>query len=296
MKSAPSSSAGATSARSAASAVEPVDPLVAKEPLRVGLRRRQHRWQVRQSGADDDDRQPRLRDLVAGGADRRDVLGRQVLHLVDEDRDALADVRGEATHVAEQLDEVDLDVTGVGAAAHGGGVDAGVPPLAQLGARGGVALGERLDDAEHVVDVVTLRVAELADRHVQRRRQRSAQALVGARLELAGPPVGPDGRRAQRVEQHGLADPAQTGEHDGPFRPASRDAFQHDVERLQLLVPSGELGRALAGAGGVGVTDRIHDRSVWVCLAISAEVRIRPDRVALARAFASRPMAVYRIL
>ena len=53
----------------------------------------------------------------------------------------------------------------------------------------GLALREGPDHAEHVVDVVGLRVAELADRLVQRARQRPAQRLVGAGLELAGPPA-----------------------------------------------------------------------------------------------------------
>ena len=45
---------------------------------------------------------------MARGADRRDVVGLHVLHLVDEQRNALADVGGEAGHVAEQFDQVDL--------------------------------------------------------------------------------------------------------------------------------------------------------------------------------------------
>ena len=51
-----------------------------------------------------------------------------------------------------------------------------------------------LEHAEDVVDVVGLRVAELADRLVQRAGQRPAQPLVGAGLELAGPPAPADGR------------------------------------------------------------------------------------------------------
>ena len=53
----------------------------------------------------------------------------------------------------------------------------------------GVALGEGPDHAEHVVDVVGLRVAELAHGLVQRARQRPAQPLVGPGLELAGAPA-----------------------------------------------------------------------------------------------------------
>ncbi len=218
---------------------------------------------MRQPGTDDDHRQARLGDLVAGRADRRDVVGREVLHLVDEHGDPAADVRGQPTDVGEQLHQVDLDVTGVGAPGDRRGVDARVPPVAQLGARSGVALGEGLDHTEHVVDLVAGRVSELADRHVQRSRQWSAQALVGPGLELAGAPVGAHGRRPQGVEQHGLADAPQAGQDDGTLGAPAGDPLQHDVEGVQLLVAAGQLGRALAGAGGIGVANRVHDRSVW---------------------------------
>ena len=59
----------------------------------------------------DDDREPGLGDLVARRAQGRDVVGAEVLHLVDEHGDAAAGVGGEAAEVGEQLDEVDLDVT-----------------------------------------------------------------------------------------------------------------------------------------------------------------------------------------
>ena len=41
-------------------------------------------------------------------------------------------------------------------------------------------------------------------------------------------------------------------------RPAVRDPFQDDVERRELGVAAGELGRALSRAGGVGVPHGIH--------------------------------------
>ena len=44
--------------------------------------------------------------------------------------------------------------------------------------------------------------------------------------------------------------------------PAAGDPLQHDVERAQLLVTAGQLGRPLAGAGRVRVPDRVHDPTV----------------------------------
>ena len=65
--------------------------------------------------------------------------------------------------------------------------------LAQLGSRGGVAQREGLDAAQHLVDVLPARVAQLADGLVRGRGERAAQSLVGTCLELAGAPVGTDG-------------------------------------------------------------------------------------------------------
>ena len=239
-----------------------------------------------QPGADDDERQPGLADLVSTGAQRRDVLRPEVLHLVDEHRDPATGVRRHPPDVGEQLDEVDLDVARVGPTGHCGDRDPGVPALPQLRrgpapARGGpdrLALRERADDPERVVAGPT-GGAELAHRLVQRRRQRSAQRLVGSGLELAGPPPGPDRGRAEGVEQDRLADPAQPGEDDRPLGTAAGDALENDVEAVELLVPARELGGSLAGAGGVGVPDGVHDRSVWGSLASARYIGREPDRV-----------------
>ena len=214
---------------------------------------------------------PGLPDLVAGGAQRGDVVRAEVLHLVDEHGDALAGVGGQAAEVGQQLDQVDLDVAGVGPAADGRHVDARAPAVPQLGVGARVALGERAEHAEGVVGLLLLRVAELADRLVQRARQRLAEPLVGARLELAGPPAPADRLAAQRVEQDGLADAAQSGEDQAALGAVLRDPLEDDVERAQLLVPPRELGRTLAGAGRVRVPDRVHARTVSGCLADSLD-------------------------
>ena len=211
-------------------------------------------------GADDDQRRALLGELVAGGADRGDVVGLHVLHLVDEQRDAAADVGGHAGGVAEQLDEVDLHVAGVGPPGGRRDVDAGLPAVADLRVGRLAPLGEGLEDAEDLLDRLLVAVpgAELAQRHVQRRGDRPAQRLVGAGLDLAGAPAARDRRRAELVEQHRLADAAQAGEHERALRTAVRDPLEDDVEGRQLGVAAGELGRALAGAGGVRVPHGIH--------------------------------------
>jgi hypothetical protein len=244
--------------------VEPVDAQVPEQPLRVALRRAEHRGQVGETRADDDQRRALLGQLVAGGADRGHVVGLHVLHLVDEQRDPAADVGGHPGGVAEQLDQVDLHVPGVGPPARRGDVDARLPPVAHLGGRSvrphPPALGERLQDAQDLIHRLLVAVpgTELAQRHVQRGGDRPAQRLLGPRLDLAGAPTAGDGRRAQLVEQHGLPDATQPGEHEGALGAAVRDALQHHVEGRELRVAAGQLGRALPGARRVRVPHGIH--------------------------------------
>jgi hypothetical protein len=53
--------------------------------------------------------------------------------------------------------------------------------------------------------------------------------------------------RAQRVEQHGLADAAQAGEHEAALGPAAGDPLEDDVEGVQLAVaPASSGGRCPA--------------------------------------------------
>jgi len=82
--------------------------------------------------------------------------------------------------------------------------------------------------------------------------------LVGPSLQLAGAPQSPNRHRAEVVQQDGLADTAQAGEHHAPFGPTSGDTFKYHLELGNLAVTAGELGRALSGAGGVWISYRVH--------------------------------------
>jgi hypothetical protein len=99
---------------------------------------------------------------------------------------------------------------------------------------------------------------EVADRAVQCGGERAAQIGVRPGLDLAGAPPGPHGHGAQLAEQHGLADPPQAGEHEAAFRPAAGDAFEHDLERVELLVAPGQLGGPLARAGRERIAHGVH--------------------------------------
>ena len=73
-------------------------------------------------------------------------------------------------------------------------------------------------------------------------------------------------------EQHRLAHPAQPGQHQRALGAPAGDPLEHDVEGAQLLVAPGQLGRSLAGAGGVGVAHGVHDRTVSGSLALAAYI------------------------
>ena len=240
--------------------VEPVDPDVAEEPLGVGLRRRQHTRQVRQPGADQHQRLARLGQLVAGRAERRHVLRRQVLHLVDEHRHPGRHLGGQVGDVGEQLQQVDLDVARVGPADGGHAVDRRCPAVDQLAAARVGAQPERLEHRQHLGHPVRRPVPDrqLAYGGVERAGQRPAQAGVGPRLDLPGAPEPVHRLRPQRVQQHRLAHPAQPGQHQAALRPTALHPLESHVERAQLRVAPGQLGRALTGAGGVRVAHRVH--------------------------------------
>ena len=201
---------------------------------------------MRQTGTHDDERRALLADLVDRTADRRELVAGDVLHLVDEDADTDAEVAREVGDVGEQLDHVELEVAGVGAALHRGHVDGRLPahPLA-VGERG--AQRERLEHAGHRVDPlgVAVPVGHLAHRGVHRLRQGQPQRLLRPGLDLAGAPGALHGLAAQRVEQHGLADTAKTGEHHRALRARRRPA----PASRRTATARGHGPRARAGAG-----------------------------------------------
>ena len=215
---------------------------------------------MREASADDDKWQALLGQLVTGRAQRGDVRLGDVLHFVDEDRDSHAYVARHPGRVDEQLDKVDLDVPGVRTPRPGRRFDPGLPPLPQFRP---VRVGPQREGLEHTekgIDPLRIAVSrsEFPHRHVQGAGERPAKRLVGPNLDLSGPPQPADRLRPHRVEQHGLADATQTGEHQAALGPAAGHSLQNDVELLQHGVPAGQLRRTLAGSGRIRVAQRIH--------------------------------------
>ena len=199
-----------------------------------------------------------------------DVVGAEVLHLVDEHGDAVpaAGRPARATSASSSTRSISMSPESARPGTAGTSMPGcHGPVLAAL------ALREGLDHAQDVPRLVVVAAGQLAHGEVQRPGQRPADRLVGPGLELAGAPAAAHRGRTHRVEQHGLADAAQPGEHDRAFRPPAGHPLEQHVEAGQLAVAAGEFGRALAGAGGVGVAHRVHDRTVSGSLA-------RPDSCA----------------
>ena len=146
---------------------------------------------------------------MARRAERRDVVRAEVLHLVDQQRDTGSHVAGQLGDLGEQLDQVDLDVAGVGPAVRDRHVDPGLPAIASRAPSGCGAQRECLQHTEYGVDPVRRPMPDrdVADRAVQRRGQRPPDRRARARFDLAGPPAQPQRHRAQLAEQDGLPTP-----------------------------------------------------------------------------------------
>src|SRR5262249_22162542 len=128
---------------------------------------------------------------------------------------------------------------------------------------------ERLQHAQELVNplVVAVPVPELAHRGVQRLRDREPHALLGPGFDLAGAPGAFRRHPPQRLQPHRLADAAQPAEYQAALRPAGGDPLEHDLELAYLGVAAGQFRRPLAGTGRVRIPDRVHDRTLWACLA-----------------------------
>ena len=141
----------------------------------------------------------------------------------------------------------------------------GCQRVAQLARLGGSAQRERLEHPEEAVHPLRVTVArgDLAHRHVQRGRDRTAQRLVRPGLDLAGPPEPLDRRERSALSSTVFPTPRSPVSTSDALGAASGDPLQDDVELRELTVATGQLGRSLTGAGRVRVPDGIHDRTIW---------------------------------
>jgi len=160
---------------------------------------------------------------------------------------------------AEQFGQVNLQVAGVGAAAHGRHVDAQVRGERAL-RRPGVAGREGLQHAEEMLDPVRGAVPgrQFPHRHVQRGGDRPADRLFRPGLDLPGSPEPLQRHGPERVQQHGLADAAQPGQHHAAFRAAAGYSFQDHFELAKLAVTAGQFRRTLACAGRIRIPHWVH--------------------------------------
>jgi hypothetical protein len=161
-----------------------------------------------QPGANDHERRTRLRQLVAARAECRDIFWAEVLHLVYEHRNTNANVCSETRHIGEQLQQVDLHVTGVGSSRGWQAVDRWGPALDQLAAAGVAPQPERLQRRQHLTDSIRRSVAhgQLPDGRVERSGEWPAEARIRPSLHLSSTPSPVQRLGAQCIEQDRLAD------------------------------------------------------------------------------------------
>jgi hypothetical protein len=139
---------------------------------------------------------------VTCGAQCGDVVGCDVLHLVDQQCHPGADVGGQIGDRGEQLQQVDLDITGIGPAGDGRRVDARLPAIPQFGVSRCGAQREGLQDSEYLVNPVRGAVAqrEITHRPVQCGRQWAAQPAVRSGFDFAGAPPSAHRHRPELAE------------------------------------------------------------------------------------------------
>ena len=213
-----------------------------------------------QPGANDHERRTGLRQLVAARAERRDIFWGEVLHLVYEHRHADANVSSETRHIGEQLQQVDLHVTGVGSSRGWHPVDRWGPALDQLAAARIAPQPEGLQRRQHLTDSIRCSVAygQLPDGRVQRSGKWSAEAHIRPSLHLSSTPSPVQRLGAQCIQKDCLADASQPGQYQAALRSPPLDPFQGDIECGELRVTASQLWRALACAGRVRVPHRVH--------------------------------------
>jgi hypothetical protein len=86
--------------------VETSDRAVVEQALRIRDGVGEDPWQVREAGADHNERQILLTGLMAGLADRGKVAVVEVLHLVDEQGDTGVDATSVLGKVEDQIGEI----------------------------------------------------------------------------------------------------------------------------------------------------------------------------------------------
>ena len=86
-----------------------------EQPLRIRPGLRKDSGKVRQAGTDEEERLVLLPCLVARLADGRQLVGLQILHLVDEQRHTAIELDRGVSQIQCKVGEIGLQRTGVGA-------------------------------------------------------------------------------------------------------------------------------------------------------------------------------------
>ena len=238
--------------------VERADEGEVEQALGIGLGASHLPGQLRQARAHQHHRHLLLRAAMQRGDQRGQLLLLHVLQFVDEHHQRGAAGLGRAPRGFQQRLQVVLQVAVVGQARFGLQVDADLD-IGVLELEAAREAGQRAQRATaQFARLLRARQPQqgLAQLRGEDGRQRSAfRGLDAQRMQPRALGV-----VAHAVEQHGLADPAQSDHEHALGVAAGAHALAGDVHGAQQFVATGQFRRRRARAGSIGIGDRIHDR------------------------------------
>ena len=215
-----------------------------EQPLGVRLGVAHPAAQLRQPGADQDDRQPALRGAVQRGDQRGKLVLLDVLQLVDEHHQRGARLPGSRARRLEQGLEVVLEVAVVGQAGLGLEVDADLDVLIRtLSARANPASASQRPGRQ-VLGLLDSRQPQQGRRELRRQHRRQRPAL--GRLDPEGVQAGRLRVVAHPVQQDRLAYPAKTDQEDAFRGQPAPDPLERDRARSRS-----SSSRPASSGGGV---------------------------------------------
>ena len=210
---------------------------------------------MRQSGADQGDRELPLRRLVQRADQGLELLLRQELDLVEEEHDAGLLLLGGLPQRDQQVGEVLAEFSAVRLAFERLDIDgAGDRPVRGHGD------GERPQHTGRSPQPIepTIPRRQLEHGSSDELRHPGSEGSLGRDLGIDRDPTRHVRLFGERPEQHGLADASQTRDEHRLVGVATQQTIEHHIERLEVLISAGEGSRPYPGVRRVGIGAGIH--------------------------------------
>ncbi len=253
---------------------EGADGAVEELALRVRAVAGQDRGKIGQSGTDEEERPFPLARPVLDGEQRRQQIGVEVLHLVDEQSEGTGSRPQFGGDRLDEFLEVEVDVPAGRRGLVEGEARGGRPEAEAEGETPG-EIDERID---RMLDPVLAAVTAQSDGQLlgELGADGAGPGLVGSRLEGDRQPTLPVGVLDEGVEQGRLPDSPQSRQDESTVVVLPLAAGDEEFERPDLLVASLERRRPEAGAGLERVELEIHEPSIETYGDLSEDFHSRP--------------------